>query len=105
MGGSPEKRALSDGSRAQDVQRIDVGDVKRELSPQVSFATDGAGQSLSAITATGPIVPLDATLRAAERAAIERALRHVKGNRALAARLLGVGRATLYKKIVELGIE
>jgi two-component system response regulator AtoC len=85
-------------------------DVARELAPENTFPTEGSAAagltpSLSVVSRTGPIVPLDATLRAAERAAIERALRHVKGNRALAARLLGVGRATLYKKIVELGIE
>jgi two-component system response regulator AtoC len=92
---------------------IEPADIERELAPSGAFATDGsvAAQgtaltpSLSVLSRTGPIVPLDATLRAAERAAIERALLHVKGNRALAARLLGVGRATLYKKIAELGIE
>ena len=92
---------------------IEPADVARELAPSGAFATDGSAPptdgaltpSLSIVSRTGPIVPLDATLRAAERAAIERALRHVKGNRALAARLLGVGRATLYKKIAELGIE
>jgi two-component system response regulator AtoC len=91
---------------------IEPADIARELAPSGAFATDGsvapqgAGltPSLSIVSRTGPVVPLDATLRAAERAAIERALRHVKGNRALAARLLGVGRATLYKKIAELGI-
>lgn len=36
--------------------------------------------------------------------AIERALRHAKGNRTLAARLLGVGRATLYVKLEEHGL-
>ncbi len=91
---------------------IGVADVARELAPPSVFATDGAPDargasltpSLSVASRTGPIVPLDATLREAERTAIERALRQVHGNRDLAARLLGVGRATLYKKIRELGI-
>jgi two-component system response regulator AtoC len=92
---------------------IEPADIARQLAPSGAFATDGSvaaegpelTPSLSIVSRTGPVVPLDATLRAAERAAIERALRHVKGNRALAARLLGVGRATLYKKITELEIE
>ena len=50
------------------------------------------------------VIPLETTMRDAERAAILRALRYAKGNRALAARLLGVGRATLYTKLEELGL-
>ncbi|HEX4338996.1 MAG TPA: sigma-54 dependent transcriptional regulator [Polyangiaceae bacterium] len=97
-----------------DSPLIGAADVTRELAPENIFSTDGAAAPAASIASpsgltfasrTGPIVPLDATLRAAERSAIVRALAHVKGNRALAARLLGVGRATLYKKIAELGIE
>jgi DNA-binding NtrC family response regulator len=59
--------------------------------------------SVSSHGAASSVQPLDATIRAAERKAIERALRHAKGNRTLAARLLGVGRATLYVKLDEHG--
>lgn len=88
---------------------IEVEDVQRELAPQVSFMTDSATKaaSITALTDTRegkPLAPLDATLRDAEKKAIERALRHAKGNRALAARLLGIGRATLYHKLEELGL-
>jgi len=48
--------------------------------------------------------PLDAEMRAAEKKAIERALRHAGGNRTLAARLLGVSRSTLYLKLEEHGM-
>jgi two-component system response regulator AtoC len=89
-------------------------DVRRELSPAATFATQGPSGSQPSFGATSAtqatadgvalVVPLDAALRDAERRAIERALRHAKGNRSLAARLLGVGRATLYIKLEELGI-
>jgi two-component system response regulator AtoC len=94
-------------------ERPSIGkeEVRRELVPTVTFATQspsGGGTSIGATNATRdgtpPVVPLDATLRDAEKRAIERALRHAKGNRSLAARLLGVGRTTLYIKLEELGI-
>jgi two-component system response regulator AtoC len=85
---------------------IDADDVRRELAPPVTFATQSTGTmpgSVSSHGAASSVQPLDATIRAAERKAIERALRHAKGNRTLAARLLGVGRATLYVKLEEHG--
>ncbi len=78
-----------------DSPLIGAADVARELAPEHTFPTDGAAGTAAAPSAslaspsgltfasrTGPIVPLDATLRAAERSAIVRALSHVKGNRA-----------------------
>jgi len=49
--------------------------------------------------------PLREDLRNAEQRALTKALRHAKGNRALAARLLGISRRTLYTKLEEHGIE
>jgi two-component system response regulator AtoC len=49
--------------------------------------------------ATETLSALDRDLRAAERSALARALRDAKGNRTLAARLLGVSRSTLYEKL------
>jgi two-component system response regulator AtoC len=46
-------------------------------------------------------LPLDLQIRAAEKNALERALRVAKDNRSLAARLLGVSRSTLYAKLQE----
>jgi two-component system response regulator AtoC len=87
---------------------IDADDVRRELLPPVTFATQSPMPSgMPAPSSQGPassVQPLDETLRLAERSAIERALRHAKGNRTLAARLLGVGRATLYVKLEEHGL-
>jgi two-component system response regulator AtoC len=88
---------------------IDADEVRRELLPPVTFATQSPMTSgmQGPPSAQGPassIQPLDETMRVAERNAIERALRHAKGNRTLAARLLGVGRATLYVKLEEHGL-
>jgi two-component system response regulator AtoC len=97
---------------------IGADDVRRELAPPLTFATQTPPTNTGAATGTrdggtrdggatrdgDAVVPLDVALREAERRAIERALKKAKGNRTLAARLLGVGRATLYKKLVELGI-
>jgi two-component system response regulator HydG len=47
---------------------------------------------------------LAAGLREAERQCIVEALRACNGNRSLAARRLGIGRRTLYDKLVRLGI-
>jgi two-component system response regulator AtoC len=92
---------------------ISASHVRRELAPPVTFSTQSpSGAALhtavsSMGTEAGPastVMPLDAVLRDAERHAIERALRHSKGNRTLAARLLGVSRATFYTKLEEHGL-
>ncbi len=49
--------------------------------------------------------PLREDLKRAEHRALTKALKSAKGNRALAARLLGVSRRTLYTKLEEHGIE
>ena len=93
---------------------ITADDVRREMSDHARFET----QLTSAKPASSPAapvpagespaeaapVPLDEAVRNAERDAIERALRHTKGNRTVAARILGVSRATLYAKLDEHGI-
>jgi two-component system response regulator AtoC len=86
---------------------IGADDVRRELAPPLTFATQTPPTNSGGVSLTSdakPIVALDVALRDAERRAITRALKKAKGNRTIAARLLGVGRATLYKKIVELGL-
>jgi two-component system response regulator AtoC len=49
--------------------------------------------------------PLREDLQRAEHRALSKALRHAKGNRALAARLLGISRRTLYTKLGEHGLD
>ena len=48
---------------------------------------------------------LDDRRKDAERQAVQDALDQAKGNRALAARLLGVSRRTLYYKLESLGLK
>jgi DNA-binding NtrC family response regulator len=52
-----------------------------------------------------PSGTLEEQLVSAERNAIESALQTAKGNRALAARTLGIHRTALYKKMKRLGME
>jgi two-component system response regulator AtoC len=73
---------------------IGRADVERELT---------RGETGGAPVVTGE--SLDARRRDAERDAVEEALQKAKGNRSLAARLLGVSRRTLYNKLEALGLE
>jgi two-component system response regulator HydG len=68
--------------------RIDVGDLPEEV-----------GAARPVVTATGAVRPLAAL----EREAIEAALAANGGNRARAAEQLGIGAATLYRKLKEYG--
>jgi two-component system response regulator AtoC len=86
-----------------DGDTIGPDDVARELSA-VEFVTETT-LAPGRAAATGEVRPLGEEVRAAERAALARALAHTKNNRTLAARLLGVSRATLYAKLAEHGIE
>jgi two-component system, NtrC family, response regulator AtoC len=82
---------------------IGVRDVQGELAENTQFQTQFPTQAgtPSAPSVISKVIPLEEEMRATERKAIERALRHAKGNRSLAARLLGVSRATLYNKLEE----
>jgi DNA-binding NtrC family response regulator len=55
--------------------------------------------------ALGPAAPAGASLEAAERAAIARALETHQGNRTRAAEALGIHRSTLRRKLAELGLD
>ena len=97
---------------------IGESEVRGELARQVTFATQPGTASLGqaapeaaakstagAAPETGSeIRPLEVEIRAAEKQALERALRATKHNRSLAARLLGVSRSTLYLKLKEHGL-
>jgi two-component system response regulator AtoC len=97
---------------------ITAEDVGRELDEQVSFSTqsseavavdhaacDAPREPSLAEGAPSTVRPLREELRRAERHALEKALKSAKGNRSLAARLLGVSRRTLYTKLDEHEIE
>ena len=76
-----------------DAAEIGAGDLFPEavLEDAAPVATDGQG-------------PLSTALDAAARAAIEDALRRAGGSRAEAARLLGISRTTLWKRMRDLGL-
>jgi two-component system, NtrC family, response regulator AtoC len=94
--------------------RLGEEDVRAELGRQVRFTTQSSGTHASVLAASSALSehqrpasvvgPLEADMFAAEKKAIERALRHAQGNRSLAARLLGVSRSTLYAKLEEHGL-
>ena len=98
---------LSDGEAIEEEQ------VRLELGREGRFATEpGTVASVAARSVRrdepsgelSAVAPLQADMHAAERAALERALRHAGGNRSLAARLLGVSRSKLYAKLEEHGL-
>jgi DNA-binding NtrC family response regulator len=60
-------------------------------------AIAGGGQRNGPTAPTGGVLPLQEL----ERIAIAQALRHTKGDRTVAAQLLGIGRTTLYRKLKE----
>jgi two-component system response regulator AtoC len=111
---------------------IGVDDVRRGLVEQLEFFTQSVPDRAAAAVPTGEpslepaptsapaavsppqlaemhfssaVRPLKEEVRRTEVRAITKALQQAKGNRALAARLLGVSRRTLYTKLEELGIE
>jgi two-component system, NtrC family, response regulator AtoC len=89
---------------------LSVPDVLRELSRAGApvLAPVAAAPSSPGSPATGSLSPGDESLEGrredAERLAVKEALDRANGSRALAARLLGVSRRTLYNKLDEYGM-
>ena len=106
----PQARILvadGDDSEAAVLLAVDSDDI-------VIGATRGARRAFG-FEATGPVRPVPASdlfgrgegptgFEKAERAAVVRALTRAEGNVSEAARALGVGRATLYRRMKRLGI-
>jgi DNA-binding NtrC family response regulator len=94
---------------------IDLGDLPPTIaamgsagltSPASRLASDSALELVSDLAASAEsssgesIVPLSTTdLEDIERATIQRVFEQVKGDKALAGRMLGISRATLYRKL------
>jgi len=93
--------ALGDG------QTIDLGDLPPSIAAGTlpSAAPDAErpvafDPDLAAALAASPQAPLSTTdLEDIERATIQRVFEQVKGDKALAGRMLGISRATLYRKL------
>lgn len=64
-----------------------------------------AGEAAARPRVAEETIVLDAFLAGIERELIERALSRCKGNKAKAARLLGLNRPRLYRRMVQLGLE
>jgi transcriptional regulator of acetoin/glycerol metabolism len=100
-------QADADSTEAANLLAVDADDI-------VVGATRGA-RKVYGMAATGPITPIPASdlfgrddglrgFEKAERAAVIRALTRAGGNVSKAARSLGVGRATLYRRMSRLSI-
>ena len=81
-----------------DSDALGRDEVQRELARKLpgspaATRTEGGAESGSPL--------LEDSRREAERAALKTALTQAKGNRTLAARLLGISRRTLYNKLEE----
>ena len=81
-------------------ERITAADVARELTARGELGFEATPSERGA----APDGPLDARMRETEREALVAALDRAGGNRTLAAKMLGVGRRTLYTKLKEHGI-
>jgi DNA-binding NtrC family response regulator len=82
---------------------LGVSEVQRELGR--AGAPTASAVSVSAVSSSPGPSSLDDRRKDAERIALQDALDQSKGNRALAARLLGVSRRTLYYKLEALGLK
>jgi two-component system response regulator AtoC len=92
-----------------DAARITAKDVERHFVQKPDFLTERTqpverGPETVKDQADAAPLPLADIVRRAERDALVAALERAAGNRTLAARVLGVSRATFYNKLKELGI-
>jgi DNA-binding NtrC family response regulator len=88
--------AMADGADAEAGIRVRV-------CRDAAGPTDWTRVPLASEASTAPSVPL--TLEAYERLALERALHEAAGDAAEAARRLGIGRSTFYRKAAKLGVD
>ena len=90
-------RVVAESHRQAAGFHVDVGDLPERLH--------AAEQAAAQPRRTEETIVLDEYLGHVERELIRRALSRAKGNKAKAARLLGVTRPRLYRRMVQLGLE
>lgn len=81
-----------------------AAELQRLAMPSMSLAAAG-GFNAAESAPQSTIMELEEAVRKAEKRALEKALKSAKGNRSVAARLLGVSRRTLYNKLEEHGLD
>ena len=75
------------------------------LRPVSAAAGRGPGSSPAGSSTAAPPTPLPRTLRAVERDEVQQALQRTGGNKAAAARELGLSRRSFYRRLASLGID
>jgi DNA-binding NtrC family response regulator len=93
LGGSPR---ISKRDVAQELMKLDM--------PAMSLAAAG-GFNVNESAPQSSVMELEEAVRKAEKRALEKALKSARGNRSVAARLLGISRRTLYNKLEEHKLE
>lgn len=86
---------------------VHMGDMPtqlREFRLQTRQVAEGAGQSPLPAGLEADAVPV-VSMAELERQAILGTIRHLKGDKLMAAKLLGIGKTTLYRKLKEYGVE
>ncbi len=85
------RTASSARSRLGDQQSIDVDDLPPNIASEPLHDHEPAGGSSDGFSSTD--------LEDIERTTIERVFQQVKGDKVLAGKMLGISRATLYRKL------
>ncbi|MCA9701492.1 MAG: hypothetical protein KC431_28490, partial [Myxococcales bacterium] len=86
-----------------DLERVLTAALTR-ASGDVLEVEDLAPELVPSSTGNEEVLPRHLAMPHVERRAIERALRYARGNRRLAARVLDIGKTTLYRKIKDHGL-
>jgi len=82
--------------------RLDVANIPAEIRPRMAGDTGSGGTANGG--GTGVTIPPGISLDQAERELIRSTLKMTNGNREQAAKVLGIGERTLYRKIKEYGL-
>jgi DNA-binding NtrC family response regulator len=96
--------AVNDGPvlHARDLPTMLLNHMSQPTSDMLAVASAvGYSASPTPNTFTSPIIPLPEL----EKRAIIEAMRYTKGDRTMAASLLGIGRTTLYRKLKDYAVE